>query len=221
MATLFSNQLNTHKMKKEVLKTDATGIERDLQKLETSAAKFQPLLDAMIKNDYAPDTKEFQEIIRGRNLKRDNPLDDFLRERTVKKHPSIDSLPITAFMKKTMIELPKECKHIAELYNGLPAQTSVLSDVYKLEIVKGKLCVTEDAKQAIIDRHTVYANERQYNAYQKTQDVLNALISLEQNFGINIFTQNLIQRATVGNLQGATLRAEAVNFVVSQFDRHQ
>lgn len=208
-------------MNRTVLKTDVAGIERDLQKLETSAAKFQPLLDAMIKHDYTPDTKDFQEIIRGRNLKRDNPLDDFLRERTVKKHPSIDNLPITAFMKKTMIELPKECKHIAELYNGLPAQASVLSDVYKLEVVEGKLCIAEEAKQAIIDSHTIYASERQYKAYQKTQDVLNALISLEQDFGINLFTQNLIQRNTAGNLKGATLRAEVVNLVVSQFDRHQ
>lgn len=204
-------------MKKHVLKTDEAGIARDLKKLETSAQKFQPLLDALTKNDYAPDTKEFREIVYGRNLKRDNPLDEFLRERTVKKHPAIDKLPITAFMKKTMIELPKECEMIMSIYNSLPTQIAFLADVYKMELIGGKVSITEDSKQAIIDSHTIYADEHQYKAYQKTQDVLNALISLEQDFGINLFTQRLIQRNTIGSLQGATIRAEVVNFVVSQF----
>ncbi len=207
-------------MKKQVLATDETGIERDLKKLETNAQKFQPLLDALIKNEYAPDTKEFREIVNGRNLKRDNPLDDFLRERTVKKHPAIDKLPITAFMKKTMIELPKECEVITIVYYSLPAQTSILSDVYKLELIDGKVCITEDSKQAIIDNHTVYANEHEYKAFEKTNEVLNALKDLQENFGIDFFSQNIIQRNAVGTLKGATIRAEGVKMVVSQFAKH-
>ena len=67
-----------------------------------------------------PTVEEFQHIMDDRNWKRDNPLEQFLREKTVKKYPCLDNLPITSFMKNTMIELPKECKEILSIYELLP-----------------------------------------------------------------------------------------------------
>lgn len=87
-------------MKKNVLKTNETAIERELKKLETTAQKFQPLLEDMVLYGYEPTEQEFREIVTGRNQKNPLPIEDFLRIKTVKKHPSIDSLPITQFMKK-------------------------------------------------------------------------------------------------------------------------
>ena len=90
-------------MKKQVLKTDQTAIQRELNKIETSIEMFQPLLDAMIKNGYEPTLSEFRAIVRSRNERKSSYFDDFLRDKTVKKHPEIERLPITAFMKKTLI----------------------------------------------------------------------------------------------------------------------
>ena len=201
-------------MKKQVLKTDEVSIARDLKKIETSAQRFQPLLDAMIENDYAPTLKEFCEIVYG---KKTNALSEYLREKTVRKYPAIDTLPITEIKKREMIELPKVCEAIVNIYNLLPAQTAILSDVYKMELIDGKVCIAGDSKQAIIDSHTVYANEHEYNAFEKASEVLNALIDLQENFGIDFFTQNVIQRNNIGTLKGATLRAEGVKMIVSQF----
>lgn len=207
-------------MKQNVLKTDQTGIERDLKKLETSAQKFQPLLSALIKHDYEPSTGEFHEIVYGRKEKRDNPLEDFLRTRTVKKHPAIDTLPITQFMKKTMIELPKECKEIMSIYNAIPTPATFLADVYKMELIDGKVLITEQAKQAIIDSHSIYANERENEAFVKAGKALEILIGLQEEFGINFFQQNLIQYSTPGILKGAIIKAESVKYAVSEFTKH-
>ena len=207
-------------MQKKVLKTDKTKIERELQKLETSAKKFQPLLDALIQYEYAPSTKEFHEIVYGRPTKRDNPLDEFLRERTVKKHPAIDTLPISAFMKKVMIELPKECELIMQIYNSLPASSTFLKDVYGMELTGGKVTITEATKQAIIDSYTLYADQQQYEALARASEVLTALQKLEADFGINFFSQNLIQGDSMSSLQGATLKPEQLKIVVSEFRKN-
>ena len=187
-------------MTKQVLKTDETGIERDLKKLETSAQKFQPLLDAMIKNDYAPDTKVFREIVNGRNLKRDNPLDEFLRERTVKKHPAIDKLPITAFMKKTMIELPKECDLITSVYFSLPAQNSILSDVYKMELIHGKVVISETVKQAIIDSHSLTGSEEQKEALKFAENVKQMHVEFKKRFGTSLLNSKILAEDFTGSI---------------------
>lgn len=207
-------------MKQNVLATNETGIERDLKKLEISAQKFQPLLSAMIKHEYEPSTGDFHEIIYGRKEKRDNPLDDFLRMRTVKKHPAIDTLPITQFMKKTMIELPKECKEIMSIYDAIPTQSTFLADVYKMELIDGKVCLSEVSKQAIIDSYTIYANELENEAFVRANEVLKSLIKLQEDFGINFFQRNLIQCNEPNTLKGATLKAEGVKYVVSEFSKH-
>jgi len=187
-------------MAKQVLKKDERGIARDLNKLETSAQKFQLLLDVMIKNDYAPDTKQFQVIVYGRNLKRDNPLDEFLRERTVKKHPAIDKLPITAFMKKTMIELPKECEAIMSIYNSLPTQTAYLADVYKMEVKDDKVVISENARKAIIDSHCLTGSKAQKDALEFAVKIKQMHLKFKNRFGVGLLNSNILVENIIGEI---------------------
>lgn len=177
---------------KKALKTNDSGIERDLEKLEKSAKKFQKVFDVLVKYNYQPSLPEFQKIIYGRTSKKDNPLDDFLKERTVKMHPAIDNLPITPFMKKTMIQLPKECDEIIQAYEGLPANLTFLSDVFKMDIIKGKVCLSDLSKQDVIDSHSIYANEKQYSVFKRATNLLNELKTLHTETGINIFENGVV-----------------------------
>lgn len=190
---------------KTVLTTNHEAIERELAKVETRVKQFQPLLDAMIKHDFKPSTNEFQAIVRGRTVKYENPLDEFLRAKTVSRHPSIDNLPITYFMKKTMIELPKECEEILNLYKALPVQKDVLSTVGKMEIVEDKLVISEAAKQAILDGNTIYAEAQTKEKFIRATEVLEMAKKLQLDTGINIFTNGLVQNAIHGNLATAEI----------------
>ncbi len=70
----------------------------------------------------APTRDEFIEIIRDSSTrcKKYNALEYFLRDKTVKKYPIIDSLPMTELMKNTIIELPNECEDMLNIYESFP-----------------------------------------------------------------------------------------------------
>lgn len=204
-------------MKQKVLKTNELAIENDLKQIKLTAQKFQPLLGVMIWHEYEPTEAEFKEIVLSRANKRSEKLDDFLRAKTVKKHPSIDSLPITDFMKKTMIKLPAaECSNIESAFSDLPTDIRFLNEVCKMDIKNGKVLVSQQAKQSIIDGHTVYANDTERLAYELASNLLKMVNELQNDYGINFFNSNLIQRVNVGNLKDATINPEVVKFAVSQ-----
>lgn len=211
-------------MKTNILSANKGRIESEIIRESRYCEKFQPFVDEFLKNEY--ELKEITLIEVIRDIAYNGTLHIFLKEQALRRTPAVNDLPVLKEAKLAMIDaglVYSNYNTIERYYNSirsLPPQIKEKIFLYDLDN-DGKLVLSKTTTQRIIDNHTIYANERQYKAYQKTQDVLNALISLEQDFGINIFTQNLIQRATVGNLQGATLRAEVVNLVVSQFDRHQ
>lgn len=207
-----------------ILTANQVQIECDLNKERSYAVRFQPFVDEFLKNEYTLKDVTLIEVIQ--DVTYNGTLQFFFKEQALQRTPAINDLPALKESKLAMIDIGlvySNYNTIERYYNAirsLPPQLREKIFLFDLDN-DNKLILSKSATQAIIDRHTIYANERQYKAYQKTRDVLNALISLEQDFGINMFTQNLIQRNTIGNLQGATIRAEAVNFVVSQFDRHQ
>lgn len=108
---------------------------------EKTISIINSLFNALVDNGFYPTTREFRCIVKGRMQKRDNPLEDFLREKTVKKHPSIDTLPITNFMKMTMIVLPVECAEIISIYEKLPENKRELLLVESFECVYPKPCL--------------------------------------------------------------------------------
>jgi hypothetical protein len=197
-------------MTKTVLTTNEQAIQSELNKIESNAAKFQRLFDAMIKHGYEPTLKEFRTIVSGRNLKRDNPLEDFLREKTVKKHPSIDTLPITDFMKRTMIVLPVECEEITRLYNAIPPQREVLRDVHRIEFNGGKIVVSESVVNEIKESHSIYAKPEQLAVYEKVNNALNVLKQLQAETGVNIFRQGVVINTIGGNLATAEVNPHAI-----------
>jgi hypothetical protein len=197
-------------MEKQVLKTDETAIQRELNKIETSIEMFQPLLDAMIKNGYEPTLSEFRAIVRSRNERKSSYFDDFLRDKTVKKHPEIERLPITAFMKKTLIELPKECEEIERAYIMLPTTRDVIQDAFRIEFSGRKIVVSESALSEIKERHTIYSKPEQLAVYEKVNNALNVLKQLQAETGINIFRQGIVINATNGNLSSAEVNAHAI-----------
>lgn len=120
-----------------------------------------------------------------------------------------------------MIELPLECEALINKVYSLPSQLSILNEVYKMELKDGKLLVSETAKQAIIDSHTVYADEVESQAFNEANEALDKLKSLQEKYGLNFFQQNLIECIQPGILKGATIRAEAMKYVLAQTFKNQ
>jgi hypothetical protein len=193
-----------------ILKRDQRHIDQELQRLEKSLRTFAPLLTALINSDYTPDNEQFKEIIYSRCQKEKDTLNDFLRERTVKKHPAIDGLPITDFMKKAMIKLPMECDNILALHKALPAKSEVLATIYKAEIINGELQLTDEAIQAIIDAHTIYANDEKNLLFKKATDVLEQVKKLQKETGVSLFGHNVVVNMFNGDLAVSEINPYAI-----------
>jgi hypothetical protein len=97
----------------------------NLEKEKEALSNIQNIIDLLHDAGYSPNDEDLYYIFNGILERRDNYLDIYLREQTVKKHPAIDTLPITKFMKTTMIELPKECKKILDAYDSIIQKQTV------------------------------------------------------------------------------------------------
>jgi len=203
----------TENKKGTALKKDAASIERELTNLTNAAKRFQPFFDALAKHGYTPEPGQFVELVYNRaSGKAPDALDNYLREKTVKMHPAIDNLPITEFMKRTMIELPKICNEITAAYNALPGGKhgeSVLRLVYSMQIVDGEIKPSEAAIEKVEDTHTLFGNEKATAACAEIDKALQLAREIQSTYGINIFTPGVIQFFNTG---GNSLKDATINF---------
>jgi len=201
---------NTHKIEDEII--------RESRYFE----KFQPFVNEFLKNEYDLKGLSMIEVIR--DITYNGTLHSFIKEQALMRTSEVNNLPIIKEAKMAMIDASLVFENyptIESLYNSIRSITPQIKEkifLYDLDN-KNKLILSEVTKQKIIDSNTIYANEHEYKAFEKGSEVLNALIDLKENFGIDFFTQNIIQRNAIGTLKGATLRAEGVKMIVSQFMR--
>ena len=97
----------------------------NLEKEKQALYNIQNIIHLLHDAGYCPSDEDLYYIFNGILEKRNNYLDQYLREQTVKKHPAIDTLPITQFRKTTMIELPNECKKILDAYDSIMQKQTV------------------------------------------------------------------------------------------------
>lgn len=164
----------------------------NLEQLTKAAARFQPFYSALVKHGYEPTIEEFTGLVYGRAKEKGvDAMDYYLREKTVKMHPAIDTMPIEDFMKRNMIKLPDTCKEIIAAYTALPGGRngeSVLRLIYCMEIVEGLLKPKKLNEGDSCKYVTVSCDkERIQNAEDELQKLFKHLDFIETEFGIGLF----------------------------------
>lgn len=183
-------------MSKAILKTNTHAIENDMRLLSNKRATFQPLLDAMIENDFLPTTAEFQNMIWGKaNNEKDGLLLLFLQSKTVARTEAIERLPIREEAKRSMIQLPKSCDAIFNEFAKLPTQKEALRDLFKFEINENaQLELTPKSKQDVIDKWTLYGAQKQMDALEAAHNLIEAMKSFSERFGVGVLSTGIVNQ---------------------------
>ena len=180
-------------MKRKILKTSTEQINRDLEALKDKAKVFQSLLDSMTRNGYKPTTEEFRTIVWSK-LNNEDKLADYLCSKTLIRHPDINNLPIKEEAKKAMIQLPEGCSSIFSEFVKLPKNPSLLTFIKDYFINDSDILeMTDIAKNSIIDKYSVYGNEKQYEAMLKAKEIVEKIDEFKKIFGVGVFFNGIIQ----------------------------
>lgn len=198
-------------MTKKVLKTDLERIETETKKESKYSSMFQPFLDELLKNKYFLSNASHSII----DLIYSGSLDTFMREQALLQSPYFDNMPISKEKKLQLVDV----EAIYPNYNKLQAlylEIKKLSPQQRARIynfyvdTEGALQLTDTFKLTIKNTHTIYGDEKQLEALNALNELLESAKRIQENFNISIFTPGLVSGVVYGKLENAHINVYGV-----------
>ena len=159
-----------------VLKQNDSKIKKEMDSLAATKPRFQKFLIELKKTKFDFDTKTFQDLCYGTP----DGLLDWLKEKTLSHSPSFNKLPIVHSEKLKMIQMP-DYANLLEAHEGLTRA----KEVYSFDIQDGELVVSNEAEQAITDKHTIYGDDKAKKYLDGCNKIKKEAEYLRDTFGRN------------------------------------
>jgi len=198
-------------MTKKVLKTDLERIETETKKESNYSSMFQPFLDELLKNKYFLSNPSHSII----DLIYSGSLETFMREQALLQSPYFDNMPTSKEKKLQLVDV----EAIYPNYNKLQAlylEIKKLSPqqrgkIYNFYVdTEGALQLTDTFKLTIKNTHTIYGDEKQLEALNALNELLESAKRIQENFNISIFTPGLVSGVVYGKLENAHINVYGV-----------
>lgn len=201
-------------MERKALKVNEYLIEKEIEKESSYAKHFQPFLEEFLCNEYKfekPESK-WKEV---RDMIYSGTLERFMKEKALLISPYFDTMPVSKEKKLELVDIDSvypnyyELKLLFSSIQVLPI--GIRSRINNFFINKqNQLTLTDSVIIAIRERHTIYGNMEQYEAYTSLSELLESAKRVQQNTGINIFSNGVIVNASFGNLLEAEINANRI-----------
>jgi ankyrin repeat protein len=170
-----------------ILKRNDTMIKAETDRLENLRKNyFEPFHEELKKTGFSVSIVSFKTLCNGNK----EELILWLKNNTIDNTPAINDLPITKEAKLNMIAL----KDYSSLYNRfdiLSANISIKSSAYYFDADKNdnlKLCTIQ--LKNIEDNFTLYGNEKQTEAFNTLNEIVEKIEGFKVKFGFNPFIKS-------------------------------
>jgi hypothetical protein len=198
-------------MTKKVLKTDLERIEKEIKTESKYSAMFQPFLDELLKNEYFLSNASHSII----DLIYSGSLETFMREQALLQSPYFDNMPTTKEKKLQLVDV----EAIYPNYNKLqvlyleikklsPQQRGKIYNFYV--DTDGALRLTDTFKLTIKNTYTIYGDEKQLEALNALNELLESAKRIQENYNLSIFTPGLVSGLFSGKLKDAYINVYGV-----------
>lgn len=200
-------------MEKLILTTNMVQIENEIANESRYASRFQPFVTEFLKSDFDCNGKLAMEVIQEIVLL--GTLEEFLKRQALRQLPEIDRMLISNEMKMRMVDVTLVYPNANALeyhYNTIRQLTpQIKRKIQSFDIdVHGNLKLNESFCQMITDKHTVYANKKQSEAYARVSALLDEAKRLQVDTGINLFTPGLITGFNFGKIADCQVNPHAI-----------
>lgn len=198
-------------MTKKVLKTDLERIETETQKESNYSAMFQPFLDELLKNKYFLSNASHSII----DLIYSGSLETFMREQALLQSPYFDNMPTSKEKKLQLVDV----EAIYPNYNKLQAlyldikklSPQQRGKIYNFYVdTEGALQLTDTFKLTIKNKHTIYGDEKQLEALNALNELLESAKRIQENYNLSVFTPGLVSGVVYGKLENAYINVYGV-----------